>query len=90
MWALLTHELINYSDTKAKCRHPKKYCKVTLRQVFISVYRLVIQSVMLVISTQLCEMLPLQPSLWLALPPTPPFLPLPFVNKVYSIHVYGV
>jgi hypothetical protein len=33
------------------------------RQVFIRVYRLEIQSVMLVFSTQLCE-LPLYPSLW--------------------------
>ncbi len=33
--------------------------KGTLRQVFIKVYRLEIQSVMLVFSTQLCELLPL-------------------------------
>ncbi len=35
------HGLINYIDTKAKCRHRKKLtCKGTLRQVFIRVYRL--------------------------------------------------
>jgi hypothetical protein len=32
-----------------------------LRQVFIRVYRLVIQSVVLVFSTQLCELLPVAP-----------------------------
>ncbi len=42
---------------------------LTLRQVFIGVYRLEIQSVMLVFSTQLCELLPLQPSLWFISPP---------------------
>jgi hypothetical protein len=32
------HGLINYIDTKAKCRHLKKLaCKGTLRQVFIRV-----------------------------------------------------
>jgi hypothetical protein len=47
-------------DTKAKCRHLKKLtCKGTLRQVFRRVYRLEIQSVMLVFSTQLCELLPI-------------------------------
>ena len=43
------HGLINYKDTKTKCRHLKKLtCKGTLWQVFIRVYRLGIQSVMLV------------------------------------------
>ncbi len=38
--------LINYIDTKAKCHHLKKFpCKGILRKVFIRVYRLVIQSV---------------------------------------------
>jgi hypothetical protein len=38
----------------------KKFtCKGTLRQVFIRVNRLEIQSVVLVFSTQLCELLPL-------------------------------
>ncbi len=41
----LLHRLINYIETKAKCRHLKKY--LTLRQVFLRVYRLEIQSVML-------------------------------------------
>jgi hypothetical protein len=32
----LYHGLINYVDTKAKCRHPNKLiCKGTLQQVFI-------------------------------------------------------
>jgi hypothetical protein len=35
------HGLIKYIDTKAKCRHLKKFnYKETLRQVFIKVYRL--------------------------------------------------
>jgi hypothetical protein len=42
-------------DTKAKCRHLKN-CAGTLRPVFIRIYRLGIQSVMLV---QLCELLSL-------------------------------
>jgi hypothetical protein len=47
------HGLINYIDTKAKCRHRKKFTwKETLRQVFIRVYRLETQSVMVVLSTQ--------------------------------------
>jgi hypothetical protein len=47
----LNQGLINYKETKAKCRHLKKFtCKGTLRQVFIRVYRLEIQSVMLVYS----------------------------------------
>jgi hypothetical protein len=37
----------------------KLICKGTLRQVFIRIYRLEIQSVMFVLSTQLCELLPL-------------------------------
>jgi hypothetical protein len=48
------------TNTKAKCRHLKKFtCKGTLRQVSSRVYRLEIHSVMLVFSTQLCELLPL-------------------------------
>jgi hypothetical protein len=56
-------------------------CKGTLRQVFIIVYRLWIQYVMLVFLTQLCELLPLSPSLWFNSPP------LPCVNRytVYSV-----
>jgi hypothetical protein len=46
------HGLINHIDTKAKCRHLKILtCRGTLRQVIIRVYRLEIQSVMLVSST---------------------------------------
>jgi hypothetical protein len=45
--------------TKTKCRHLKQLtCYVTLRQVLIRVYRLEIRSVILVFSTQLCELLP--------------------------------
>jgi hypothetical protein len=62
-WNSLRHKytrgLINYIDTKEKCRHLKKLtCKGTLRQVFIIDHRLEIKSVMLVFSTQL------EPSLW--------------------------
>ncbi len=54
------HGLINYKNTKVKCCHLKELtCKGTLRKVFGRVYRLEIQSVMLVFSTQLCELLPL-------------------------------
>ncbi len=35
------HGLINYKDSKAKCRHLQKFtCKGTLRQVIITVYRM--------------------------------------------------
>ncbi len=40
--------------------------------VFNKIYRLEIQSVMLVFSTQLCELLPLYPSLWFTSPTFPP------------------
>ncbi len=72
------HGLINfnYIDMKAKCRHLTKLTwKGALRQVFIKVYRLEIHSVMLVFSNQLCELLPLYPSLWLN---SPPLSPSPF------------
>jgi hypothetical protein len=59
-----THGLINYKDTKTKCRGLKKLTfKGSLRQLFIRVYGLEIQSLMLVFSTQLCQLLPLLPSL---------------------------
>jgi hypothetical protein len=53
--------LIKYKDNITKFRYLKQLiCKGTLRQVFIRVFRLEIQSVMLVFSTlQLCELLPL-------------------------------
>ncbi len=54
----ITDGLINYTDIKAKCRHLIKVtCKGALRQVFLRVYRLEIQSDMLVFSTQLCDLL---------------------------------
>jgi hypothetical protein len=50
-----THGLIICIDTKAKFRHLKKLTYTgTLWQVFIRVYRLEIQSVMLVFATQPC------------------------------------
>jgi hypothetical protein len=75
---------MDYIATKAKCRHLKKLtCKETLRQALIRVYRLEIHSVMLVFLTQLCELLPLEPSLWST-------LPSPCVNKYIYIHVFSV
>ncbi len=67
------HGLIDYVQpySKAKCRHLKKLtCKWTLRQVFIRVHKKEIVS-HVGISTQLCELLPLQPSLWFNYPPFP-------------------
>jgi hypothetical protein len=64
----MTHGLINYLDTKAKCRHLKKItCKEILRQVFIRVYRLEIQSV----NPALWAVAPLTFSLVLLSPPLP-------------------
>ncbi len=56
--------LSNNIDTKAKCRHLKNWPvkRGSLRQVFIRVI-LEMQSVMVVFSTQLCELLPLTFSL---------------------------
>ncbi len=46
--------LINYKDTKAKCRHLKKVtCKGTSRHECIRVFRLETQSVLLIFSTRL-------------------------------------
>ncbi len=56
----------------------KLTCKGTLRQVFIKVYRLEIQSVMLVFLT-------LSPSLWFNSPP-----PLPCVKKYSTAYTYTV
>jgi hypothetical protein len=47
---------------------------------------MVIQSVLLVLSTQLCELLPLSPSLWFQLSHHPPF---PCVNK-FTVNTYSV
>ncbi len=66
----------------------KKLTWETLRQVFIRVYRLVIQSVMLVFSTQLCELFLLEPTLWFKPSPFPP-PPPPCVNK-YTVFTYTV
>ena len=53
-------KLIEGNAKMAKCRHLKILtCTGTLRQVIIRVYRLEIQSIMLVSSTKLCELLPL-------------------------------
>jgi hypothetical protein len=75
------HGLINYIDSQAKCHLKKFTCKGTLRQVFIRVYTLNIQSVKFVFSAQLCELLPLSPCLWFNSPP----LPLTCVNKCTCI-----
>jgi hypothetical protein len=58
-------------------------CKVSLRQVFIRVYRLEIQSVMLSFLTQLCELLPLSPFALVQL------IPHPCMNK-YIVYMYTV
>ncbi len=66
------HGLINYMDIKARCRHLKELtCKKALPPVFIRDYRLEIQAVMLVFSTQFCELLPRPSSLWFNSPPFP-------------------
>ncbi len=53
---------------------------------FYQSYRLEIQTAMLEFSTQLCELLPMKPSLWFNSPP------LPCVNKhtVYTYTVLGL
>ncbi len=52
---LFLHRLVNYIDTKVQCCHLKSLtCKGILRQVFIRVYRIEIQSVKLVFSAKLC------------------------------------
>jgi hypothetical protein len=68
-----SHGLINYQDTKAKCRHLKKltYIKGLCGRSLSEFIDLEIHSVMLVFSTQLCELLPLYPSLWFNDPPSP-------------------
>ncbi len=63
--------LINYIDTKAKCRQLKKLTgKVTLPQVFIRVYRLELQSVVLVFSTGFVNYCPSPLFFASALPPS--------------------
>jgi hypothetical protein len=76
-----SHGLINYVDITAKFRHLKKLtCKGTLRQVFIRVYRMEVEPVMLLFSTQLCELLSVSTL------PSPFF---PCVNK-YTTYTYTV
>ncbi len=64
----------------------KLTCKGTSQEVFIRVHKWEIQSVMLVFSTKLGELLPLTPSLWFNSPP------LPCVNKytVYNVQCVKV
>ncbi len=82
---LFCYGLINYIDTKANCRHLKIItCKGTLWQVFTIVYRLEIQSVMLVFSTQFCDCCRFKLS-GSTLPPSP----LPCVNK-YTVYTCTV
>ncbi len=78
----LKHKLINYMDTKAKCRHLKKMnCKGTLRQVFIKIYRLEIHSVMLVFRPSFVNCCPSNILSGSTLRPPPP---LPCQSKVYT------
>ncbi len=67
--------LVRNEETNAMGCHLKELtCKWTLRQVFIRVYRLEIQSVMLVFSTQLCELMPLSLLFGSTSYPSPPSL----------------
>ncbi len=75
----------DYINTKAKCRHLNKLTwNGTLRQMFIRVYILEIQLVMLVFSTQLCELLPLSPSLWFNSPPFPVWISILYTHIQYA------
>ncbi len=66
----INHGLINYMDTKAKCRHLKKWTsKWTSRQVLIRVYRRYNQSSVMVVFVN-CF---LSPFLSDSYPPLPPF-----------------
>ncbi len=70
-----THRLITYTDTKAKCRHQKnwpirEFCGRCLSEFIDWRFN---ESVMLVFSTQLCELLSLWPSLWFNSSPPFPF-----------------
>ncbi len=79
------HGLMNHIDTKAKCLDLKLLTfKGTLRKMFIRVYRLEVQSVMLVFSNQLCELLPYNLLSGSIIPP-----PLPCVNK-FTVYTYTV
>ncbi len=79
------HGLINNIDTNAKFCHKKLTCKWTLRQVFIRVYRLEIQSVTCWYfrpSFVTCSCCPLTPSLWVNPPPPPPPPPRAGVRQI--------
>ncbi len=77
--------LINYIDTKAKCLHIRKfYMQRDLAAGFFQSLQRLQSAIMLVFSTQLCELLPLQPFIWFSSP-----TPLPCVNK-YTVHSYTV
>ncbi len=58
---MYSHGLVNYTDTKMKCRHLKKKCPIKglCDRCFSELSRLEIQSVVLVFLSQLCELLPL-------------------------------
>ncbi len=74
--------LTNYIDTKAKCRHLKKLTWRDFAAGFNQSFRLEIPSVMLVLSTQLCELLPLSLLSGSTLPPPP----VPFSNdSIYKL-----
>ncbi len=66
------------------------YLKGTFGLMFIKVYRLEIQSVMLLFSTQLSELLPLSLSLWFNSRPPPPFLVLISLRYTHIQCVRGV
>jgi hypothetical protein len=51
--------------------------------MFIRVYKLEIQSVILVFSTKLCELLPLKPSLWFNSPPPSLCQSTVFIDSVW-------
>jgi hypothetical protein len=79
------HGLINYKDTKAKFRYLTKFtCKGTLRQVFIRVYSLEIQSVILLFRPSFVNCCP-SPLLWFNSPRYTPTC----VNK-YTVYTYTV
>ncbi len=85
------HGLNKCIDIKAKSRYKKIWqCEGTLlRQVFIKVCRLEIQSVMLVFSTHLCELLPLKPSFWFNFPPLP-CIKVQYIQTVCGLEGVGV
>ena len=71
----IPHGYINFTDTEAKCRFLKRLTyKGTLQQVYIRVYRLEIQSVMLVFRPSFLNCCPCN----LLSGSSPPLHPLPF------------